>query len=63
VITELAKSGKTRLTVLALEDFGTSSNVTEKHKVDALPEKQLLYEKETLKLLLESAEMGDPESQ
>ena len=63
VITELAKSGKTRLTVLALEDFGTSSNVTEKHKVDALPEKQLLYEKETLKLLLESAELGDPESQ
>ena len=63
VITELAKPGKTRLAVLALEDVGTSSNVTEKKKVEALPEKQLLYEEETLKLLLESAELGDPESQ
>jgi len=63
VITELAKPGKTRLTVLALEDFGTSSNVTEKKKIEPLSEGQLLHEKETLKLLLESAETGEPESQ
>ena len=63
VITELAKSGKTRLTVLALEDFGTSSNVAEKKKVEPLSEEQLLYEAETLKLLLGSAELGEPDSQ
>ena len=63
VITELAKSGKTRLAVMALEDFGTSNNVIEKKKVEPLSEERLLYETETLKLLLESAELGEPESQ
>lgn len=47
VITELAKSGKTRLTVLALEDFGTSNNTTENKEVEPLSEEQLLSEAET----------------
>ena len=63
VITELAKSGKTRLAVLAIEDMGTLNNVTEEKKVEPLSEEQLLYETETLNILLEKTESGEPESQ
>jgi len=44
VITGLSPSGKVRLAVLALEDFGASNNITENMEVEPLSEEQLLSE-------------------
>lgn len=46
VITELAQAEKTRLTVLALEDFGTTNNITENKEAEPLSEEHLLSEAE-----------------